>query len=655
MVEFNWGHGSAAEALHYSWKEQSIASSRCRVHPGSLTHTMCRWTPPVAGLHPEPALRTAGAAGPAPAPAPVGPTPGGHSSVCLACLAVLLLSAGVAAAGACPPGVGAHNPLQALAGGINCSWTLERHTRSYNHLEGDVRLRRLYSANKFFLCIDKGGKVDGTRRKNFADSKSLACRRHPADAVILACVADQDSRFWYLLPNELKMAVHSRHRRRRMCACVCLRDWRRGECEAPFVKALPVAAVSMGQTALCHCLRHRSADWVTFVILLGLVAWLFIKKTQISNDPLSAPREKRACTGTLRSSRCQTRGHPGPHRDTNTHRPVVSTVGHDMDLRGANLSLNPNLNPSLTGSPSTTASPLTASTSAPSHKPSPPPPSRISLSLNLIQPQPQPQPQRQPQHNPEPQAAALTSTPLTFSISTPSLSEKRNNRVPIGKEKVPRIEALVFHEDGVPLMNLSHIGHQPTGLRGRTAAALQLSGFFVQTLMIEESGSGLSWCRQRIGQQLAAQAAVIHNQAHSPDRDCKELVEHGRHCDRLGPRVALSFCPKLTPALPPGLCGPHLACPSTLPWLAGWLAEVQLEGSLCGLGSTEPEETEDDPTIRLWIRLWICGCQSVSLTRSDMRPVAPDSLSSSGDGGKNRDLSQGAGYSGQVLITTDPL
>lgn len=57
-----------------------------------------------------------------------------------------------------------------LASGINCSWTLERHTRSYNHLEGDVRLRRLYSANKFFLCIDKTGKVDGTRRKNYADN-----------------------------------------------------------------------------------------------------------------------------------------------------------------------------------------------------------------------------------------------------------------------------------------------------------------------------------------------------------------------------------------------------------------------------------------------------------------------------------------------------
>ncbi|CAG01371.1 unnamed protein product, partial [Tetraodon nigroviridis] len=46
-----------------------------------------------------------------------------------------------------------------------------RHTRSYNHLEGDVRLRRLYSANKFFLCIDKTGKVDGTRRKNYPDSE----------------------------------------------------------------------------------------------------------------------------------------------------------------------------------------------------------------------------------------------------------------------------------------------------------------------------------------------------------------------------------------------------------------------------------------------------------------------------------------------------
>lgn len=126
---------------------------------------MCRWTPSVAHLRPEPALgttTTASAGRPLPLPS--------AASLCLACFTLLLVTAGTAT-GACPPGVG-HEPLQVLASGINCSWTLERHTRSYNHLEGDVRLRRLYSANKFFLCIDKTGKVDGTRRKNYADSKS---------------------------------------------------------------------------------------------------------------------------------------------------------------------------------------------------------------------------------------------------------------------------------------------------------------------------------------------------------------------------------------------------------------------------------------------------------------------------------------------------
>ncbi|KAM8874554.1 fibroblast growth factor 22 [Spinachia spinachia] len=128
---------------------------------------MCRWTPSAAHLGPEPALGTAD---------PTHPTAAGRpsslpsaASLCLACVGWLLVTAGTAT-GACPPGVG-HEPLQAVAsGGVNCSWTLERHTRSYNHLEGDVRLRRLYSANKFFLCIDKTGKVDGTRRKNYADS-----------------------------------------------------------------------------------------------------------------------------------------------------------------------------------------------------------------------------------------------------------------------------------------------------------------------------------------------------------------------------------------------------------------------------------------------------------------------------------------------------
>lgn len=90
----------------------------------------------------------------------------------LACLSLLFFLASAAPAG-CPAGLG-HDPLHVLARSTNCSWTLERHTRSYNHLEGDVRLRRLYSANKFFLCIDKTGKVDGTRRKNYPDSEYAA-------------------------------------------------------------------------------------------------------------------------------------------------------------------------------------------------------------------------------------------------------------------------------------------------------------------------------------------------------------------------------------------------------------------------------------------------------------------------------------------------
>uniref|UniRef100_A0A3Q4IFQ7 Fibroblast growth factor 22 n=1 Tax=Neolamprologus brichardi TaxID=32507 RepID=A0A3Q4IFQ7_NEOBR len=125
---------------------------------------MCRWTASAVHFCPEAALSTTATT--AASAGPHFPLPSA-ASLCLACFTVLLVTAGTVT-GACPPQVG-HEPLQVLASGINCSWTLERHTRSYNHLEGDVRLRRLYSANKFFLCIDKTGKVDGTRRKNYAD------------------------------------------------------------------------------------------------------------------------------------------------------------------------------------------------------------------------------------------------------------------------------------------------------------------------------------------------------------------------------------------------------------------------------------------------------------------------------------------------------
>ncbi|KAK7934406.1 hypothetical protein WMY93_005302 [Mugilogobius chulae] len=41
-----------------------------------------------------------------------------------------------------------------------------RHVRSYNHLQGDIRRRKLFSFQKFFVRIDKNGKVNGTKSKD---------------------------------------------------------------------------------------------------------------------------------------------------------------------------------------------------------------------------------------------------------------------------------------------------------------------------------------------------------------------------------------------------------------------------------------------------------------------------------------------------------
>ncbi|XP_035291519.1 fibroblast growth factor 10b [Anguilla anguilla] len=41
-----------------------------------------------------------------------------------------------------------------------------RHVRSYTHLQGDVRWRKLFSFQKFFLRIDKNGKVNGTKSRD---------------------------------------------------------------------------------------------------------------------------------------------------------------------------------------------------------------------------------------------------------------------------------------------------------------------------------------------------------------------------------------------------------------------------------------------------------------------------------------------------------
>ncbi|MBN3273468.1 FGF10 factor, partial [Polyodon spathula] len=48
----------------------------------------------------------------------------------------------------------------------NSSVVVGRHVRSYDHLLGDVRRRKLFSFHKYFLKIDKNGKVSGTKKEN---------------------------------------------------------------------------------------------------------------------------------------------------------------------------------------------------------------------------------------------------------------------------------------------------------------------------------------------------------------------------------------------------------------------------------------------------------------------------------------------------------
>lgn len=49
-----------------------------------------------------------------------------------------------------------------------------RHVRSsYNHLQGDVRRRKLFSYQKFFLRIDRKGKVNGTKNEDDPEGSLL--------------------------------------------------------------------------------------------------------------------------------------------------------------------------------------------------------------------------------------------------------------------------------------------------------------------------------------------------------------------------------------------------------------------------------------------------------------------------------------------------
>lgn len=70
---------------------------------------------------------------------------------------------GPAALAACLAGALAVLAEPAPASGPGAAGGGRRPPRSYGHLEGDVRWRRLFSATRYFLRIDGGGGVEGTR------------------------------------------------------------------------------------------------------------------------------------------------------------------------------------------------------------------------------------------------------------------------------------------------------------------------------------------------------------------------------------------------------------------------------------------------------------------------------------------------------------
>ncbi|XP_026855216.2 fibroblast growth factor 10a [Electrophorus electricus] len=81
---------------------------------------------------------------------------------CLSVLLLLLLCSALPVA--CHDG---HGTLRSPRGASSSSSVVVgRHVRSYSHLTGDVRKRKLFSYQKFFLRIDQNGTVNGTKSKD---------------------------------------------------------------------------------------------------------------------------------------------------------------------------------------------------------------------------------------------------------------------------------------------------------------------------------------------------------------------------------------------------------------------------------------------------------------------------------------------------------
>ncbi|XP_077097852.1 fibroblast growth factor 10b [Siphateles boraxobius] len=85
-------------------------------------------------------------------------------SACWSVCVVYLLAVSVSCGRACP--VQKALRVDNSSSSSSSISTSGRHVRSYVHLQGDVRQRKLFSFQKFFLRIGKDGRVNGTKRKD---------------------------------------------------------------------------------------------------------------------------------------------------------------------------------------------------------------------------------------------------------------------------------------------------------------------------------------------------------------------------------------------------------------------------------------------------------------------------------------------------------
>ncbi|XP_026101576.1 fibroblast growth factor 10 [Carassius auratus] len=89
-------------------------------------------------------------------------------SVCVVYLLAVsvTLASSVTCRSACPVQRALRVTNSSSASASASASTSGRHVRSYVHLQGDVRQRKLFSFQKFFLRIGKDGRVNGTKSKD---------------------------------------------------------------------------------------------------------------------------------------------------------------------------------------------------------------------------------------------------------------------------------------------------------------------------------------------------------------------------------------------------------------------------------------------------------------------------------------------------------